>query len=256
MIFTRTIAVTAFVVFAMFAVLFRDGYCDDNQDRLAGARSEDLHQQGFVSLFDGRTLDNWAVEPWHKEHWIVRGGIIDYDGKAEHKDHIENTLWTKTAYGDFIFCVEWRLPGKPVLRPHPIVLFNGDFLYDKQGTLLTRPLLDAGDSGIYMRGTLKCQANIWCQELGSGEINGYRTDTNMPSEVRRACIPIKQADRPLGEWNAFRITLKKDRLTVVLNNQKVIDAVHLPDLPAKGPLGLQHHGDPVQFRQLLIKQID
>jgi hypothetical protein len=151
---------------------------------------------------------------------------------------------------------EWRLPETPRMKPQPIVLYNGDFLLDDAGKRITRPRLDAGDSGLMFRGTSKCQANIWSQELGSGEINGYRTDRKMPPEVRRACIPIKNADRPLGEWNAFLITLKGDQITVELNGQKVIDAVRLPNLPATGPIGLQHHGDPVQFRRLWVKKLD
>ena len=117
----------------------------------------------------------------------------------------------------------------------------------------TRLALDAGDSGILLRGVLKCQANIWSQSLGSGEINGYRTDRGLPQEIRRACIPIRNADRPLGEWNAFEITMKGETMTVVLNGQKVIDAARLPDAPPMGPIGLQHHGDRVQFRNIFLK---
>ena len=106
---------------------------------------------------------------------------------------------------------------------------------DDDGKRVTRPHLDAGDSGIMFRGTSKCQANIWSQELGSGEINGYRTDRKMPQAVRRACIPIKNADRPLGEWNVFLVTIKGDRMTVDLNGERVIDAAELPDLPKSRP---------------------
>jgi hypothetical protein len=155
-----------------------------------------------------------------------------------------------------ILYAEWRLPADPRLKPQPIVLFNGDFLLNDNGRRVTRPALDAGDSGILFRGTSKCQANIWCQELGSGEINGYRTDRRMPPEVRRACIPIKKADRPLGEWNVFLIMLDGDRMTVELNGERVIEAARLPNLPASGPIGLQHHGDPVQFRRLWVKELN
>ena len=134
---------------------------------------------------------------------------------------------------------EWRLPAKPKMKPTPIVLYNGDFLMqeDNPSKRVTRPHLDAGDSGLLFRGTSKCQANIWSQELGSGEINGYRTDKKMPQKVRRACIPIKKADRPLGEWNAFLVTIKGDRMTVDLNGERVIDAAELPGLPKSGPIG-------------------
>jgi hypothetical protein len=221
----------------------------------AGFKSaDDLRASGFSPLIDDNTLAAWDAKPWHAGHWTINDGVINYDGKATGKRRSQdNSLWTKKSYADIQMYAEWRLPEKPSMKPTPIVLYNGDFLMDDSGKRITRPHLDAGDSGIMFRGTSKCQANIWSQELGSGEINGYRTDRTMPQEVRRACIPIKKADRPLGQWNAFLITLKGNRMTVELNGERVIEAAALPALPESGPVGLQHHGDPVQFRQLWVK---
>lgn len=229
----------------------------DDAGRTDGMLSEaELRAQGFVSIFDGRSLSGWAVQPWHAGHWVARDGVIDYDGEAKAEKSRDNSLWTQDEYGDLRLYVEWRLPSEPTLKPHPIVLFNGDFLRDESGKRITRPRLDAGDSGILLRGTHRCQANIWSQELGSGEVNGYRTDQSLPQEVRRACIPIANADKPAGEWNTFVITLHGNQMTVELNGQKVIEAVPLPDLPERGPIGLQHHGDPVQFRKLWVRKLD
>lgn len=219
---------------------------------------ENLKAAGFESLFDGKTFSGWDFKPWHKGHFVVQqNGVIDYDGQSESKKWSENDLWTKKSYTDFTFYAEWRLPRKPEMKGHPVVLYNGDFLMqeDNPKKRVTRPHLDAGDSGFYFRGDKKCQANIWSQVLGSGEINGYRTDKAMPPETRRACIPLKNADRPLGEWNAFEVTIQGNRMTVVLNGEKVIDAAPLPGLPAAGPIALQHHHDPVQFRNLWIKEL-
>jgi Domain of Unknown Function (DUF1080) len=248
---------TAFVCTSALATLNRSFAETPVAFDTAGRMTDvQLPEAGFAPLGDGRSLRGWNVQPWHEGHWIARHGVIDYDGKAEHKRFEKNTLWTEKDYGDLVLYAEWRLPAKPRLKPHPIVLFNGDFLLDEQGQRITRPRPDAGDSGILLRGVLACQANIWCQELGSGEINGYRTNRSMPPEVRRAAIPIKKADRPLGEWNVFLVTLKAGRMTVELNGEKVIDAAHLPGLPKFGPVGLQHHGDPVQFRRLWIRELD
>ena len=230
----------------------------DEPNNLAGFLSKaQLQADGFVPLFDGHSLDGWDMQPWQEGHWVARDGIIDYDGKAEHKNFGKNTLWTKAPFSDFVLYTEWCLPEEPTLQPHPIVLYNGDFLMQEENPRqrVTRMEMSAGDSGVLMRGTLKCQANIWSQKLGSGEVNGYRTDKSMPPEVRRGCIPLRNADRPLGEWNAFLITLKGDQLSVSLNGQLVINAVSLPDLPPEGPIGLQHHGDPVQFRNMWIKPL-
>jgi hypothetical protein len=229
----------------------------EQSSEIPGALTDrELRQQHFEPLLAGRSLDAWQVEPWHKGHWTLDDGVLNYDGKAEHRQAQKNTLWSKQPYGDVQVYVEWRLPAKPTMKPQPIVLFNGDFLRDDQGQRITRPRLDAGDSGVLLRGTLACQANIWCQELGSGEINGYRTNKNMPQRVRRAAIPIAKADRPLGQWNAFLITMVGDRMSVELNGEQVIDQAELIDAPASGPIGLQHHGDPVQFRNLWVKHLD
>lgn len=229
-----------------------------DETRFPGQHTEsELKREGFTSLFDGKTLENWDLKPWHNGHWAVHEGVVDYDGKAKHSREQRGDLWTKASFGDFVLYVEWRLPSKPEMKPHPIVLYNGDFLMQEVNPRqrVTRMRLDAGDSGLYFRGSLKCQANIWSQELGSGEINGYRTDKTMPPETRRACIPIRNADRPFGEWNAFLITIKGNRMTVNLNGEDVITNAHLPDLPQRGPIALQHHGDPVQFRRIWIKEL-
>jgi hypothetical protein len=215
----------------------------------------ELRERGFTPLTESEELTAWRLEPWHKGHWTLQDGVIHYDGKARHRDHNEQSLWSKKNFGDVELYVEWRLPAKPRMKQQPIVLFNGDFLLDDAGKRITRPALDAGDSGVLLRGMSKCQANIWSQELGSGEINGYRTDRKMPQEVRRACIPIKKADRPHGEWNCFLITMKGDQMTVDLNGERVINAARLPGVPQSGPIGLQHHGDTVEFRRIWIKEL-
>lgn len=215
-----------------------------------------LKADGFQVLFDGTSLDAWNVQPGHKGHWTVKDGVIHYDGQSEQKKHLDKSLWTKDDFGNATLYVEWRFATEPHMKPHPIVLWNGDFLLDDNGKRITRERLDAGDSGILFRGILNCQANIWCQEMGSGEINGYRVNKKLPQKLRRSCIPVINADNPLGEWNAFEVTLKDDRMTVVLNGQTVLESEQLPDLPAAGPIGLQHHGDPIEFRNIWVRKLE
>ena len=220
--------------------------------------TEQLTQQGFTPLFTDGDLQHWDVKPWHRGHWTTNQSVLAYDGQANHGKDRRADLWTKKSFSDFTIYVEWRLPAEPQMKPHPIVLYNGDFLMQEDSPRMryTRERMDAGDSGLYFRGSLKCQANIWSQVLGSGEINGYRTDRSMPPEVRRACIPIKNADHPFGQWNAFLVTLRKNQMSVKLNGQVVIPIATLPNLPSEGPIALQHHGDPVHFGQIWIKTLD
>jgi hypothetical protein len=92
--------------------------------------------------------------------------------------------------------------------------------------------------------------------MGSGDINAVHKDESLPAEVRKACVPSQRADAPPGRWNRFVITLRGDRVTVVLNGETVIDRARLPKIPARGRLGLQDHGDPVEFRNLFLKGLD
>lgn len=222
------------------------------EDRLS---AEQLTAGGFTPLFHGEDLRHWDLKPGHEGHWVANQGVLRYDGQAEQKKSFDKSLWTKKAFGEIDFYVEWRLPGPPKTKPHPIVLWNGDFLRDEQGVRITRPHLDSGDSGIYFRGHFPCQANIWSQELGSGEINGYRTDRKLPVKLRQSCLPFKYADNPLGQWNVFLIRLKDDRMTVNLNGHLVLQSETLPGLPRTGPIGLQHHGDPIEFRNIWVKEL-
>lgn len=211
--------------------------------------------QGFRSLFNGVDLRGWKDAPGNRGHWQVKDWVLAYDGKSEAEGE-DKHLWSAEEFTDFTLIVDWRFSGEGKMESLPIVLPDGSELKDDKAKEVRVPVRNAGDSGIYLRGSSKSQVNIWCRPVGSGEVYGYRTDGSMPAEVRRGVTPIFNADRPLGEWNRFEITLVGDRLTVLLNGRLVIDRAQLPGVPAKGPIALQHHGDPIQFANLYIKALD
>jgi hypothetical protein len=209
--------------------------------------------QGFVSLYTGLDLSGWKQDEGHRGHWAPKDWTLDYDGKSDAKD---KNLWTEKEYGDFSLIVDWRLPRKAEMKQVPVILPTGDYATHEDGSRKMTEVADAGDSGIFLRGQGKCQVNIFCWPVGSGEVWGYREDKSLPPEVRAACTPKLKADRKPGEWNRFLITMKGDRLTVVLNDQTVIENAQLPGVPARGPIALQHHGDPVQFANIYIKELN
>src|SRR5262249_61571527 len=124
----------------------------------------------------------------------------------------------------------------------PVILPSGDNRVDEHGAPVTESVPDAGDSGIYLRGSSKSQVNIWCWPIGSGEVYGYRTDTSMSAEGRAGVTPKVKADAPIGQWNRFVITMQGDRLTVQLNGQTAIEKAMLPGIAPRGPIALQKHG--------------
>lgn len=211
--------------------------------------------QGFISLYNGLDLRGWKQVPGNINHWQAKNWILDYDGKSQAAGE-DRHLWTEKEYANFTLIVDWRLPREPVIEAVPVILPDGSQAVDAEGQDMTVPVLDAGDSGIYLRGTSKCQINIWNWSVGSGEIWGYRTDKKMQPQVRRAATPILNADNQVGQWNRFEITAIDDKISVVVNGKTVIPQAQLPGVPKRGRIALQHHGDPIQFANIYIKELD
>jgi hypothetical protein len=124
-------------------------------------------------------------------------------------------LWSEAEFGDFTLCVDFQLKGA-----NPTTL----------------PV-----SGIYLRGDKTNPVQINLPELGSGSIAGQ--------------TPTEKVDLKAGGWNRFFITVKGQTVTVELNDKIVLKEVALPNLPAKGPVGLQHLGAGVEFANLFIKKL-
>jgi hypothetical protein len=217
----------------------------------AVALAEGEQEDGFRPLFNGQDLSGWTPPEGDNGHWRVVDGVIDYDAASESTQQDKN-LWSNEEFGDFILKLDWRIKETPSLYDVPVVLQDGSYLDDPVGN--GKPLtikMPNADSGIYLRGTGKAQVNIWCWPIGSGEVYGYRhSDENAP-DVRAGVTPRVNADH----------------LTVIENNQMVLENAHLPGVPEQGKLALQHHGGRnadgtykpasslVQFRNIWIKEL-
>jgi hypothetical protein len=209
--------------------------------------------QGFVSLYDGLSLSGWRVHDGLVNHWQPHDWVLRYDGQATGEDP---NLWTEASWEDFQLMVDWRWPGPAKqTMARPVILPSGDYAQNDDGSQ-QQVEVPIADSGIYLRGSSKAQVNLWQWPVGSGEIWGYRTDASMSPEVRRRATPGVAADRPVGQWNRFLLTMRGEIDTVVLNGQTVIDQCPLPGVPASGPIGLQHHGDEVEFANLFVRPLD
>ena len=203
--------------------------------------------EGFVSIFNGNDLTGWkglvenpikraSMKPAElakaqvvadekmKNDWKVEDGLMTYVGTG-----FDNICTTK-QYGDFEMYVDWKL--------------------DPSGK--------EPDAGIYLRGTPQVQ--IWDTsrvdvgaQVGSGGL--YNNQVN-PSK------PLKVADNKVGEWNSFYIKMVGDRVTVLLNGEKVVDDVilenywdrKLPIFPIE-QLELQAHGSKVYYRNLYVNEL-
>ena len=208
---------------------------------------------GFKPLFNGKDLGGWKTNEAIYAVWTANGAHFTAKGAVKGKGRRD--LWTERSYRDFVLCVDWRLTMKPEMTALPTFTEDGLYARDAQGKIIRKEIKHAGDSGIYLRGNGRHQVNIWSQPMGSGDINEMHKDVKLPAELRRAMLPKVRADAPFGKWNRFFITLKGDRVTVVLNDQTVIDNCQMPGIAPEGPIALQLHGDGIEFANIFIREL-
>src|SRR4030095_15562272 len=157
-----------------------------------------------------------------RQHWKADKGEIVFDGKGR-------SLCTRKDYKDFEMLVDWKIPAH-------------------------------GDSGIYVRGSPQIQ--IWDpftkpqkngSDVGSGGLYNKKKNPGKPSKI---------ADKPIGEWNRFRIVMVGEKVHVFLNGELVVNDVtlenywdrNIPIFPT-GQIELQNHGDQLWFKNVYIREI-
>jgi hypothetical protein len=205
--------------------------------------------EGFVALFNGKDMTGWKgllappldnpanrakaspdelakaqteADDDMRAHWKAVDSVIVFDGKGR-------SLCTAKDYGDFEMFVDWKIEA-------------------------------LGDSGLYLRGTPQVQ--IWDpftdpskNSIGSGGLYNNQKPEN-PSK------PNKVADKPIGQWNTFKIKMVGERVTVDLNGELVVDNVVLEnywerDKPVypTGQIELQNHGNSLYFKNIYIREL-
>ncbi|MGZ7065762.1 MAG: family 16 glycoside hydrolase, partial [Candidatus Aminicenantales bacterium] len=198
-----------------------------------------LKQGGFVPLFDSRSLDGW------------KGLVADPPARAKMTaDELKRTQ----ATADASMRSHWSVAGGALVFD-----WKGESLCTSKDYTDFEMLVDwkiekGGDSGIYLRGSPQVQ--IWDAAANPAGSGGLYNNQKGPSK------PLEVADRPLGEWNTFRIIMIGDRVTVYLNDRMVVDNTVLenywerdkPIYPA-GQIELQAHGNPLFFKDLYIREI-
>lgn len=184
-------------------------------------------KEGYILLFDGKSLDAWDVRPGLEEVWRVKDGVIENDSSKSGA-----TLLTKEEFGNFVLKAEFRA--------HPQV--NSAIMF-RQGK--GRPATPGAMTGYELQirdKTLENRPGAWL--------------TGSIVEVARA--PEDATIIP-NHWSTYEVTVNGDHIVVLYNGRKVVDA-HDARLTS-GAIGLQsaHPVDPpgsgVEFRNLRIKRL-
>jgi hypothetical protein len=198
----------------------------------AFANSLVAQEQGFVPLFNGKDLEGWEIkESKAKDEWTVKEGLLT--GKAG-----SGWIATRKKYADFVLKVEWRIPE------------NGN-----SGVFLRVPELKPKEAP-HVAG-LEVQILDDHGPLYKGKLQPWQ----FSGSLYYVAGPSKAVYKGAGQWNAFAITCKGDRITVEYNGAKVVDVdqgkeVKIASRPRHGFIGLQNHGSGVEFRNIMIKVLE
>jgi hypothetical protein len=141
----------------------------------------DKAEEGFVSLFDGKTLGGWHLMNGAK--FVVEDGVIK---------HNEGRGWLRSdkEYADFIVRLEFR------------------FLKPKQ------------DGGVFLR-SVKEGKNWPNQKYEVQIENTRRMAKIFGAQHDLNVELVQKVLKPVGEWNAYDIKIVGSRIEVRLNNELV-----------------------------------
>jgi len=195
---------------------------------------------GFVPLFDGKTLAGWAVKGGKATYKVEDGAIVG----ATTEGSPNTFLCTEKEYGDFELVLEVKcdkdLNSGIQIRSH---------VYEKDTPMPANPkrVRKAGDVYGYQ-----------CEISPSGAGNFY-------DEARRATWLAKlpadaqNAYKP-DAWNTYRIVARGDRIQSWVNGVACADFRDPAD--ARGFIGLQVHGIPkgagpyqVRWRNIRLREL-
>lgn len=199
---------------------------------LLGLATLPAAEPGFVTLFDGKTLNGWKLVRGHGPGYVVQDGVLvcPADGGGN--------LYTEKEYSDFTFRFEWRMEagGNNGVGVHAPL--EGDAAY----VGMEIQILD--DSNPQYKGWIKPE-----QHTGSVyDVIPARTGYN----------------KPVGEWNSEEIMMKGRHIRITLNDVIILDndldivkepAVlkkHPGLLRTSGHLGFLGHGTRVEFRNIRV----
>ncbi len=185
--------------------------------------SEQERADGFVSLFDGKTLDGW---------WIIgknQNGFAVTDGTIQWKSEGGGGLYTRDRYNDFVLRLDWRIN-------------------------------KGGNSGIYLRAPRAGRQSKVGMEFQLQGDEGTPVTDQTTGAVYSVVAPKVNATKPAGEWNTIEIALNGAHLKAVLNGQVVqdTDLDQSDELRARlrnGFIGLQDHASFVAFRNIRVKRL-
>ncbi len=204
---------------------------------------QNLKKAGWEILFNGKNLDGWK-NPYEWGEVKVAGNEIHLSSDKKF------FLVTEKSYGDFQLTADIHLPeGEAnsgiMFRCH--VEPNKVYGYQAE--------CDGSDrrwsGGLYDEGR---RAWVWPSQTGRTKEEKFLAYEKESQEFMKR--PEVAGALKRNDWNTYQITCKGNRIQIRVNNVLVTNIED--DTDAKGPIGIQHHGEKgavYRFRNLYLKPL-
>jgi hypothetical protein len=185
--------------------------------------TEQERAEGWIALFDGKSLDGWWIIGKNKQGFAVNDGAIEWKALGG------AGVYTRNRYDNFVLRLEWKI-------------------------------LKNGNSGIYLRAPrANRQSKIGMEFQLMGDA-GTPCTPETTGAVYDVVPPLVNAGKAPGEWNTLEITLNGPLMKAVLNGQTVQDLnldqdEELKPRLRRGFIGLQDHAAYAAFRNIRIKKL-
>src|SRR5437764_4446009 len=193
-----------------------------------------------VILFNGKNFDGWTAvigKPDFKleDIWSVAdGGILVCRGKGKPSGYLRSS---RDAFHDYTLTLQWRFPaGTP-----------------------------GGNSGVLVHASTPNALGVWPKSLeaqlnhkNAGDIWVIGTtceieDADKRVVGRRHYNLTDDSERPIGEWNDYKIVCDGDQVTIWVNGDLVNHVTKCSQ--SKGAICLQAEGADVEFRDIRLKPL-
>ncbi len=191
---------------------------------------------GGVPIFNGKDLSGWHNINCAPGTWTARDGVIHSTGAPICE------LRTERMYENFVLDVDW-MHEKPKGNA-------GIFIWSDALPARGEPFLRAVEVQVL-------DGRETANYTSHGDIFPIHGATMTPDRPHPngwpRSLPSEKRARPAGQWNHYRITADRGRITLEVNGKAVSGGYDIS--PRKGYIALESEGSPAQFKNLRVREL-